>query len=280
MRAIIAIIALCTAVAASGQIYIDSYRFGVDESFLLDDYPNAKRAYSLRLLRSDYTGNCVQVRRESDNTTLNIGFVGNYLDTASLKTFCSGTNCFVGVWYDQSTEASNAVTTTAANQPQIVSSGNLQYHNGKVVIFQTSSLQRLSITSITISSCFIVAKVDNTQGYNMILGSTSSGIWYGGTTLASGIAVANGGVELGSTIDDTDEHLTSVFLDASTDELFVDGVSRATGTISTFSTNIILRAGVSAYLNGKIKELVIYDTNQLSNNSAISTNINNFYSIY
>jgi hypothetical protein len=36
-------------------------------NLLLDDYPNAAVAYSLRKLRTDYTGNSIRVRRSSDN---------------------------------------------------------------------------------------------------------------------------------------------------------------------------------------------------------------------
>ena len=69
---------------------------------LLDDYSGAAAAYSLRQLSSTYSGDAIVVRRASDNTTQAIGFVDNELDTASLETFCSGTDGFVTTWYDQS----------------------------------------------------------------------------------------------------------------------------------------------------------------------------------
>jgi hypothetical protein len=55
---------------------------------ILDEYPGAAAAYSLRLLNTDYTGDAVVVRRASDNTTQNIGFVDGELDTDALNTFC------------------------------------------------------------------------------------------------------------------------------------------------------------------------------------------------
>jgi hypothetical protein len=54
---------------------------------LLDNYPGATVAYSLRKLRTAYSGNAIKVRRSSDNLEQDIGFVGNDLDTASLLTF-------------------------------------------------------------------------------------------------------------------------------------------------------------------------------------------------
>ena len=98
---------------------------------LLDLYPSSAAAYSLRKLRTAYTGSAIRVRRASDNTEQNIGFVNNVLDTSSLTSFCSGTNGFVTTWYDQSGNGRNATQTTAINQPQIVSSGSVITDNGK-----------------------------------------------------------------------------------------------------------------------------------------------------
>jgi len=62
---------------------------------LLDVYSGAAAAYSLRKLRTAYTGSAIQVRRASDNSTQDIGIVDNELDTSALTTFCSGNNGFV-----------------------------------------------------------------------------------------------------------------------------------------------------------------------------------------
>jgi hypothetical protein len=48
---------------------------------------NAYFSYSLRKICTSYTGKAVKVRRSSDNTTQDIGFVGSDLDVASLRTF-------------------------------------------------------------------------------------------------------------------------------------------------------------------------------------------------
>jgi hypothetical protein len=107
----------------------------VQATTLLDLYPNAAAAYSLRLLRVGYTGSAIRVRRASDNTEQNIGFTAlGGLDTSSLTTFCSGTNGFVTTWYDQSGNARNITQSTAANQPQIVSSGSVVTENGKPAV--------------------------------------------------------------------------------------------------------------------------------------------------
>jgi hypothetical protein len=107
------------------KVYLGTNEVWTSFTGLLDDYPNAAAAYSLRLLRTAYTGDAIRVRRASDNTEQDIGFVSNELDTSALTTFCSGTNGFVKTWYDQSGNGNDATQTTSANQPQIVSSGSV-----------------------------------------------------------------------------------------------------------------------------------------------------------
>jgi hypothetical protein len=57
------------------------------QPLLLDLFPNAAVAYSLRKLRTAYTGSAIRVRRSSDNTEQDINFVGGDLDTQSLLDF-------------------------------------------------------------------------------------------------------------------------------------------------------------------------------------------------
>lgn len=91
---------------------------------LLDAVPGAKAGYSLRQLDNDYAGYAIQVRRSSDGTTSNIGFVGGQLDTASLSAFAAGGNAFVTTWYDQVGSA-HVIQPNSANQPQIVAGGSV-----------------------------------------------------------------------------------------------------------------------------------------------------------
>ncbi|TAF98378.1 MAG: hypothetical protein EAZ47_00450, partial [Bacteroidetes bacterium] len=77
----------------------------------------------------------IQVRRSSDNTTQNIGFSGNDLDTASLKTFVGVGDGFVTIWYDQSGNARNLTQIITARQPSIVNSGNIFRRNTKPTVY-------------------------------------------------------------------------------------------------------------------------------------------------
>lgn len=95
--------------------------------FLLDTLTaSAAAAYSLRKINSAYTGNCLIVRRDSDDTTQAIGFDGaGFLDTAAMETFVgAGNNGFIDTWYDQSGNGNDHTQSTNTNQPQIVASGS------------------------------------------------------------------------------------------------------------------------------------------------------------
>lgn len=79
-------------------------------------------AVSLYKLYSDYSGYCVEVRRSSDDTTKNIGFVNNYIDYEDLLDFCGASNGFVRTWYNQA-GTNNFSNTNDTSQPKIVSEG-------------------------------------------------------------------------------------------------------------------------------------------------------------
>jgi hypothetical protein len=107
-------------------------------SLLLDLYP-ATVAYSLRKLRTAYTGSAIRVRRTSDNAEQDIGFSGNDLDTASLLSFVGLDDGRVVTWYDQSGNNTDKIQPIAINQPYIVEGGVLYTENSKPCISKNSS---------------------------------------------------------------------------------------------------------------------------------------------
>ena len=106
----------------------------------LDVYTNAIGAYSLRKLRSTYTGNCIRIRRSSDSTSLDIGFNSNgSLDTASILSFIGNGTAFVSIVYDQSGNGNNATQTTASLQPLLAVGGVIYTLNNKPIIRTTTA---------------------------------------------------------------------------------------------------------------------------------------------
>jgi hypothetical protein len=104
--------------------------------FLLNDFSGGSLGLSLDLLDSDYTGSAIKVRRSSDNTELDIGFVNNELDTASLLDFVGSGNGFVSIIYDQ-VGSNNMVQNNASLQGKIVSNGSIILKGGKPCIIRS-----------------------------------------------------------------------------------------------------------------------------------------------
>lgn len=98
---------------------------------LLDVFPGAVAAYSTRLLRTAYTGSAIRVRRSSDNTELDIGFVNGGLDVAALQAFVGPGDGLVVVIYDQSENGLDLnAQTESAKFPKIIIAGILQISQG------------------------------------------------------------------------------------------------------------------------------------------------------
>jgi hypothetical protein len=276
----------------------------VSEDFfvgLLDIYPNAAAAYSLRKLRKEYTGSAIKVRRASDNTEQDIGFVNNELEVADLQNFCIGTDGFVTTWYDQSGNGRNLLQGTALNQPQIVSSGSVLIENGKPCANFTSNNKRMetidnnlffndcTISYVSKSISLAGSVAPSTLGYgNQNVASKSR---YLGPFIGNFLSFVVFGVDYISTISaagDTTINLYSSNYIMSTNGVTVykNAVSQSgsPGTIGTttgtakFSLNSIAGRNESATIN--FSEGVFYDFNNNSNLVGIRANQNLYYGIY
>jgi len=104
--------------------------------------PASTNAFSFRKINPAYSGDCVEVRRSSDNATQNIGFASGVLDTGSLSSFVGAGNGFVKTWFNQFGSA-NLIQTSNSLQPKIVISGTLQTLNSLPTINFDTNAQRL-----------------------------------------------------------------------------------------------------------------------------------------
>ncbi len=100
----------------------------------LDSYEGVSAAFSLRRLRSSYSGAAIRVQRSSDSTQQDIGFVENELDTASLATFVGAGTGEVVTWYDQSGNGYNVIKVGTIGGPRIRITGTNQTLNGKIAL--------------------------------------------------------------------------------------------------------------------------------------------------
>ena len=118
---------------------------------LLDTYSGAAAAYSVRKVRTAYTGPCIRVRRSSDNAEQDIGFLSNgILDTLTLASFVASNNGLVTTVYDQTGNGNHLTQTTALAQPMIVNTGTVLTKNGRPAIdFTASHWMQSTITGLS-----------------------------------------------------------------------------------------------------------------------------------
>lgn len=268
---------------------------------ILDVYPNAAVAYSVRKLRTAYTGSAIRVRRSSDNAEQNIGFDGlGNLDTTALTTFCGAGNGFVTTWYDQSVNGRNATQTTAANQPQIVSAGVVLLTNGKPCakfdgindsLFYNNSL----FTGASQRSLVSVYKPNNSTGSFVytIFGQTdvgNNGYWsliQDRTQIVIGDPYFAGfSQDLGNglTTPNTSQKLAQFNYNGTIGSLYKNNSLLVSSSISLNARVqglIYIGGNISnEYSDSNIQECIAWTSNQDTNTSGISSNINSYYGIY
>lgn len=281
-----------------------------DTTRLLDSYTGAFAAYSLRKLRANYTGSCVRIRRDSvGQTEQDFGFdICGYLDTNAIKNFCRANAGRIVTWYDQSGNARNINQNTQSNQPFFWTGTGFGSLTGtsndvrKSPSFSTGSggiASRLINNFSTIIqpiTTFSVSRIDNatTGAADVIYDSynnTQSILYYTGTTespnnrwiLGCGISLT------GTTAGNTNPNLFSTLHNGLSSKIDINGASYVSGNAGTNGMAGIsvgnIRGNPSPIVNGyaldgRIAELIIYNSNQSSNQSGIETNINTYYGIY
>jgi hypothetical protein len=270
---------------------------------LLDAYPGAAAAYSVRKLSSTYSGSAIRVRRSSTNTEQDIGFDSNGdLDTAALTSFVGAQSGFITIWYDQSGNGRNATQTIAGSQPRIVNAGVIELQNSlpsvrllgsQYLEIQTSVSNLLSSANIT----HIFSAMIQTSSTGTLVGAYQSGSTnrYVVHPTFSGNMYFDCYSDVTSRVTGTQAIFTALtmvdyYRENANMAYYRNNISiytknNATGVFTAYLTKTNLGANRNpsnspeSYMTGFISEFIIYNTSQNSNRNGINTNIMTYYSI-
>jgi hypothetical protein len=276
---------LSVSVTAEG---LDSGEESPGEEFLLDLYPDALFAYSVRKLRAGYSGFALRVRRSSDNAQQDIGFDGSgNIDETALTDFVGASNGFVVTWYDQSVNGNDVTQSTASSQPRIVNSGIITKDNSIPTVSSVvgTVLMDTLISSINVKSIFIVANLTHFSGKLVARAVTSfDGTGSVGDQLlvdrlvsSNTLRYFDGGSSVSVSGATAAQHQLSVI--RSTTDLSADidsGTPVVTSVGSNVNTNTYkifeesTTVGTFGETPKNISEIIFYDSDQSSNRSAVN----------
>jgi len=278
----------------------------------IHSYQGCAAAYSVRTV--GFGGPLMRVRRNSDDEEVDVRgdangdislssqiiggseneTLGEYIGTAS--GFCS-------IWYDQSSTGAfqnNAVQATAASQPMLVSGGSLITDaNGKARLNFDGSNDLLAVNdgyNIGNLSSFLVSQSNVASQTSIQLslggdGTTPDRRWYApfydGVNFKFRYATDSYPSGTMTATSDTDMHLFTAIagetqgnFTAFMDSASLGSTTRAEGVTSD-TVGIGGFASASALpFNGKVSEVLVFNSDQSPNRSVIEGNINSFFNIY
>jgi len=282
------------------EITIDRSEEANLESFL-QEFTGASAAYSLRDLAGSGNTTVVRVRRASDNSEKD--FSASEVSSGTLTNWVgAGNDGFVETWYDQSGNGNDGVQQVSGSQPKIVDagvlvSGGIEFDGVDDRLFGSHLLNTDDVLYAA-----VVAKNKDLTARGLYV----SDVFYNTFTDNGGFAIeantfgrtgniagwlddrgVNDAVQDGlSSLTQNQVHLLSFDLSNGSSKFHLDG-----SLVNTFSTSMnsedgggILNIGNNASgiagLEGSIKEIIIYNSDQSANREAIENNINNQYDIY
>ena len=256
---------------------------------LLNEYPGASAAYSLRRLKSwDDGKRVVQVRRASDNEHRDFS-AADIKSGALVDWVGAGIDGFVSTWYDQSGNSNDATQAVVTSQPKIVDagvlvSGGLDFDgvNDKLsfdsnVSLSTNDFYFASVISILDGDIEDITPVGNAAGNRFLINldydnDLSQMRSDDGSFLTHPFTRAV----------PVNETLISISNVSNTATLRCDGTSQSVfnTTGKSFTLGSMGQINPITYSKHSIKEIIIYDSDQSANRVAIESNINSRYSIY
>ena len=282
-------------IGISGNVFQTRAGLGSGGSLLLDEYDgtNNKLAYSVRKLRTAYTGSCMRVRNGS-SVELDIGFdASGNLDESALLTHCGrGGDGFVVKWYDQSGNGGTMEQTIEIPQPQIVSSGVVLKDNGKPIITGLSDLSTNQGTFLELITPKTTYLPSTGQYFFFSVSNATStntrSILYREDTRFQLIAQSGNT----STITRNDPNYLpntyrrngTAYTPIDRGEVYTTNLPQTlmtiNGSLDNSINNFVLGYNISSFNNWSMQEFIVYEGDKSSDESNIETAINGYYLIY
>lgn len=263
-------------------------------SGLLDSFPSASRAYALHLLRSDYSGALVRIRKDTagqpekdfypdSNNELSLSSTDGAGTT--LGSWIGSDSGYVVTWYDQSGNAQNATQSTTANQPQIISSGSLITQNGKAAM--DANMDWLTFTQFQQAAATIlsVVKSDVPDVVTGTIAGQSGSLsnWIAIHNTQHSVRINGTEVTFPSSAN-TSQQILCVFKNSTNGRVYKNGASL--GTTSSWGAGNVTMTNIGAifsgarYLDGRIQALIIWPTDLIASESELNASINEYYGAY
>lgn len=263
----------------------------VSDGKLLNFILDSQVAYSLRLINVTYSGPCIRVRRDSDNTEQDIPFANGELDLQALSSFCGTDNGYVVYWYDQSGNGNDLFNLTFAEQPQIFSLGLPLLENGKpCIIFDGSNDNMNMLTSVVLTSMSVLVVASQTlnTGIRPLIGTSLANQITPFSNVAGGVfgVVANSSNDLFTVSGGASQSLLTYYRNSTGSaksayrngtqlSFFISGITNQIGTYTAMAG----ATGANRF-GGKVQEVVMWNGSNATKNNVIQNDVNDYYNIY
>ncbi len=270
-------------------------------ALLIDLVPGANLAFSLRKLRTLYSGYAIKVQRDVDDALLDIPFVDNVVDVATIASFCGSSVGYLHTMYGQGVTSINASQTDKTKQAKIYDGTSVVTENSKAAFDFYSKFLNYDlssrVTSTLFTSIWVCKRYETNNTGSIILGLTSNGAFYAGDNVdwggvpfmnASGFVVSTliGNSTAGGAGVENVQHVSYMNKKSTTEAVGQYNNSNNSyntpgATLGDFDFNTIAGYFGSDYgFYGKFQELVCWPTDEKANKDIIHENINDYYSIY
>jgi hypothetical protein len=253
------------------------------EPKLLDLYPNAAAAYSLRQLRTGAT-NVVRVRRSQDDAEQD--FTAAQIKSGSLVSWVgAGNDGDATLWVEQSGNSTNLTQPVIDNQRRLVTGGVLNLLNGQPTLSGIGKFfNGFSPNVTTVYTLVTVFRTPNITASWSLVRLDVNNRHLGGDQFGTRRASVRAGVtynpEFSSAYPNNEQNISAHIRNNLVGKFFNNGLENVNSPVTA--------AGNGAAVNGhqvgleapELQEIIIWPIDQSANINAIMANINAYYGIY